>query len=479
MKVFRKISTIIAIIAIAMQLPAQTNRQKLDSLLNRTLDSMRQSIKAKSLSAAIHFGNADAWKSASGISSETPLVKVTPQHTYLIGSVTKTIIASTIFQLIDENKMKLDDPLSLWIDSLPYIKPTITIRQLLQHQSGIYDVLQNTQSQPLLLADKNKVWDYTDFIKRLIKPAIFEPGTAWSYSNTNYFLLGMIIAKIEKKPYYEVIRTRFLDPLQLSSFNIPAYEPAATPIAHVWIDLNGDGVTEDAYSFYNTWKSLNAVAGSAGGYYATAADLSKWTYNFQRGNLNNAALINEARKTVAAPGAGGITYGLGIMNKAFQGLSAYGHGGDLSYSATSWYFPDKDISISVLNNDSKVISWSLAPVISALLKTYLDNEKLLTTKSNESITEPAVQVSVFPNPTADKLTVRLNKILNTNKIQISIASINGATTYVSQEHTFADNNMEIVLDNAIQQLPTGMYALQVRCDDNSIVTKKIVKVSNN
>ena len=90
-----------------------------------------------------------------------------------------------------------------------------------------------------------------------------------------------------------------------------------------------------------------------------------------RDELVTTATMDEARVTVPAPGLP-VTYGLGLMKRTFLGYQAIGHGGDLSYSATSWYFPELDISISVLNNDSEITSWELSPVIAELLETYVN-----------------------------------------------------------------------------------------------------------
>ena len=119
------------------------------------------------------------------------------------------------------------------------------------------------------------------------------------------------------------------------------------------------------------YLSLNSVAGAAGGYFSTATDLSKWMKAYMSGTLHSSGIIAQAQTTVPASGMPGGTYGLGLMKKSFAGYLGYGHGGDLAYSASSWYFPSKDVSISVLGNDADFNSWTLAPVVEELLKNYL------------------------------------------------------------------------------------------------------------
>jgi CubicO group peptidase (beta-lactamase class C family) len=124
-------------------------------------------------------------------------------------------------------------------------------------------------------------------------------------------------------------------------------------VAHVWLDITGDGIADDAHDFYINYLSLNSVAGSAGGYFSTASDITKWMRTYMRGDFLSSSTLDEAKKTVPASGSQGGAYGLGLMKNSFNGFLAYGHGGDLGYAASSWYFPEKDISISVLTNDSK------------------------------------------------------------------------------------------------------------------------------
>ena len=103
-----------------------------------------------------------------------------------------------------------------------------------------------------------------------------------------------------------------------------------------------------------------------------------------RGDVVSQAMMNEAKTVVNASGSQGGKYGLGLMRNTFQGLVAYGHGGDLSYSANSWYLPDLDLSITVLNNDAEVISWDLEPVTIALLQTYEDWKLTLEVENIEN-----------------------------------------------------------------------------------------------
>jgi D-alanyl-D-alanine carboxypeptidase len=450
---------------------AQMIPQKLDSLLSRTLDSMHKVLKSKSLSAAIQLPNGAVWVRARGTSSEVPFVPVQPDDTYLIGSVVKTITSACIVKMAEENKLSLDDPLHKWLDTFPFINPKITVRQLLQHNSGIYDVLKNTQATPILLADRDSIWAYDDLIRKLIKPAPYQPGAIWDYSNTNYFLLGMIIEKIAQKPYYEELRTRFFNPLGLNSFKIPAYEGLPSKVAHVWLDLNGDNITDDGHTFYSTWNSLNATAGSAGGYYATAADAAKWIRAYMRGDLISENAMKEVKKTIIAPGQG-LNYGLGIMERNFINMKGYGHGGDLSYSASCWYYPTKDISITVLCNDAKYNSWTLLPTVTQLLRTYTQNEKLVNGDDIEAIAD--FNCSIFPNPIQNNSTIQLELGQAVSSLRIEYSTILGERIKHFELNQLSSGTHYIPIES-VESLSSGLHFISFYIDNKRVKTVKVLK----
>ena len=370
----------------------------LDSELQHTLDSMKTVLGAKSLSAAIQISDGSTWAHAVGVSSISE--DVTTNDAYLIGSVAKTITSACILQLADEGTLNLDDSLHEWLPTMPYIDTNITIRQLLNHTSGLYDVLSHPHHQDSLLADMSRIWTPEELIDRFISPPLFQPGASWSYCNTNYFLLGMIIREASGNPFYTELRNRFFAPLGLNTFFIPAFETVTAPIAHAWLDITGDGVLDDAHNFYMSYLSLNSTAGAAGGYFSTPTDCTKWMRKYMRGDLLSSSMMGEAKTTI--PVGGNIQqYGLGLMHKTsgFLGYEAYGHGGDLVYHASSWYFPELDQSITVFTNDNNKNSWTLLPVVRELLRTYTENQTASLEESKMS------NISVGPIPFSDQITV--------------------------------------------------------------------------
>lgn len=458
-------------IVLTSSVKSQTLTPQLDTLLRNTLDSMHQVLNNKSLSAAIQLNDSTSWAYAIGISEQSPLVNVTPDHVYEIGSVTKTMTAAAILKLVDQGILHLDDSLHHWLPAMNYIDSNITIRQLLRHQSGLYDVLANPANQPTLLNDITKIWTPQQLIDTFLLAPLAAPGGTWNYCNTNYFLLAMIIKAATGQEYHQVIRTNFFTPLQLNSIAVPAFEPLTSPVAHVWIDLNGDNILDDAHSLYFNWLSLNSTAGAAGGYYSTAKDVSKWMRTYMRGDLHSATMMQEAQTTIAAPGLPGGTYGLGLMKKTFSGLQGFGHGGDLSYSSSSWYFPARDISITILNNDSKKISWDLVSTVNALLKTYMT--WALSTELNP-IDLHQTDCMIYPNPANDQLFLKYHSN-ESESTQLMIANAFGQVVHREQLNVLKGEHEHPV---AISTLPDGMYVLQFSNTQSSVQKKFVINHHN-
>lgn len=443
----------------------------LDSLLRKSLDSMRVVLNTKSLSAAIQFNDSVSWSYATGISSQSPLVNVTPNHAYLIGSVTKTMTAACVLQLVDEGILQLEDSVGKWLPPMQHINPNVTLRQLLRHQSGLYDALSHPNAQPTLIATMDSVWEPAVFLANFMQPPVFQPGTSWQYSNTNYFLLGMIIEAATGNPYYTELRNRFFTPLDMTSTLIPAYEPLAMPVAHVWLDINGDGLTDDAHNFYINYLALNSVAGAAGGYYSTPTETSKWMRTYMRGDLHSSDIMAEAKTTVSSPGLPGTTYGLGLMKKSFIGYQGWGHGGDLAYSASSWYFPAKDISITVFCNDADVISWELAPVISALLK-GTNQAGSISSVASGSDSEPFVRA--FPNPFSESLIVEMQCPQKMNQLKmVMYNSIGQVVAEVNKENVDVEH-FTYEWEN-LSHLPSGMYFMRIFMDEKEVKSVRLLK----
>ncbi len=473
MKSTRPIILFLFLISFLGKNTAQTVDLKLAAALQHTLDSMRAVLNVKSLSAAVQLPDGATWAGAKGISSTSPLDSASVDHVYGIGSVTKTITAGCILQLADEGLLTLNDPLHLWLDTFQYINANITIRQLLRHQSGIYDVITDPDYQPAMWANFDSIYNMSDIIHEFIHPPLFQPGAGWSYSNTNYLLLGLIIEKATGNTYYHEFRERFFTPLGMDKTAIIPFEQLAPNVAHLWLDLDGDGVTDDAHDLFIGWNSFNSSAGPAGSYYCTAAEMAVWMRAYMGGSLLSQAMMDEMMTTVNTVFPGGTKYGLGVMERNFLGIKGFGHGGDAGYSASVFYFPEKDISIAVLNNDSKNSSWTLAPVISELLRTYIECESQVN--AAHEIGNIEVELSVYPNPFSQEINVSFKTPPQQNgEVQFVLTDVSGKIWATTERAHLPPNGQPLQLGQ-LGNLPPGSYFLQSILNKKQLGTVQIRK----
>lgn len=455
-----------------LEIGAQSVPTELDILFKNTLIAQRNALGVKSLSAAVQLSNDSVWAGAYGISSTFPLDSVTPNHAYCIGSVTKTITSGCILQLADEGILSLDDSLHEWLPPFPYVDPNITIRQLLRHQSGLYDVITNPAYDAATKANLDSVWSLANLVNDYINPPLFAPGTGWSYSNTNYALLGLIIEAATGDTYRAEFNGRLFDPLGLNSIVLPPFDALPDDVAHFWTYNPANGSSSDAHGFFSNWHSFSSSAGPIGGYYATARDVAVWNRAFLRGDLHSQAILSEAKATVATPNPANGRYGLGLMQRKFLGLEAFGHGGDIGYSAITYYFPEKDISITVLNNDQKKNSWALAPVVQALLKNYLDFQASVATGQPLGI--EALNASVYPNPFINEVSISVNLPSDVHDCQVVLTDMLGREMVRKsfQQRSSGTQNLTI---NGLDALPSGVYFAQLVLDGLASQAIKIAK----
>lgn len=255
---------------------------------------------------------------------------------FRIGSATKTFIATVILQLVGEHRMSLDDTVAHWLPGVVSGNGNdggrITVRELLQHTSGIYNY---TDDFPALTStaafEAHRFDNYTaaQLVAIAMRHApLFAPGTSWSYSNTNYVLAGMIINRVTGQSWAQQVNERIIAPLGLRHTITPGADPFVPgPHAEGYSDF-GAGPTVDV----TVWNTTAADA--AGSMISTTDDLSRFYRALLGGRLLRPAQLAEMETTVPAPDLDPVTsgarYGLGLgWLPASCGGGYYSHGGDV------------------------------------------------------------------------------------------------------------------------------------------------------
>jgi D-alanyl-D-alanine carboxypeptidase len=320
--------------------------------LQNVLDNGIKKINGKGISITLIVPGYKTWVGVSGVSHGTTPIK--PDTLFDIGSITKNLVAALTLKLAEEGRLTLDDPLHKWLPDYPNIDNTITIRQLLNHTSGIYNIKGPSFIRPILKNPK-KSWTPKEVITTFVDKPYFPKGTGWHYSNTGYILLGMIIEKATGSKIATELRNRFWKPLGLDSMFFAIQEALPVNIAHGWIDLNGDKVLDDFSVYPKT--ALNSALKGADGVFSTSKDLAKWTHAlFNEGRIvSNGSLDQMLTFYSPIPGRP-ITAGCGLGVERytphfFYDLELWGHGGTaIGYSCFIWYLPEYGVSIGLLSN---------------------------------------------------------------------------------------------------------------------------------
>jgi D-alanyl-D-alanine carboxypeptidase len=295
------------------------------------------------------------WTGASGMADIYNQVTLKPCNITRTGSTVKTFTAVTILLLAEDGLLALDDKITGYlsgkvIEELDNAE-NCSIRQLLNHSSGIYNYIQNLQFQTASINDLTKVWQPEDLLSYAYgKPAYFKPGEDVRYSNTNYVLLGMIIEKITGKAFYQVFKERIFDPLHLTATSFAAEDPVPDNIIRGYIDLYSNlQLLESTY--YSGWDYFSAD----GGLISNPHDLNTFCSALFGGHLLSAEslqlMLTWEEPETQDPDFYPIAYGLGIFRIDTPYGTAYFHSGDaIGYFATMMYFPQYETSVAWATN---------------------------------------------------------------------------------------------------------------------------------
>ncbi len=302
------------------------------------------------INMSIYKPQTGIWLGASGKSDLYNHIDLQVCNQSRVGSTVKMFTATIILKLAEEGKLNLDDPVSNYLTA-DYINKIenaeiATIRQLLQHSSGIYNYIQNLEFQTASLNNLIKEWKADDLMKYAYhKKAYFKPGEDVIYSNTNYILLGLLIEQIEGKPLYQVFDEKIIHPLQLNNTQFAGKNPVPNGIVKGYVDFYSNfNVIESTY--YSGWDYYTAD----GGLISNPYDMNVFFRALMNGQVINSNSLNQmlswktpkTKDDTYFP----IEYGLGIFKIETSKGVAYIHSGDaIGYYASMIYFPSDQTTI--------------------------------------------------------------------------------------------------------------------------------------
>jgi CubicO group peptidase (beta-lactamase class C family) len=285
-------------------------------------------------------------------------VSMKPEMVFRIGSITKQFTAVAILQLVEKGKISLSDSIQKYLDNFHFKGATITIHHLLTHTSGIKGYEEIDARLPNAIRIDFATATVIDSLDKL--PLDFAPGSRYSYSNSNYFMLGAIIEKVSGKTYPQYLKENIFDPIGLSS---TFYESATTIIPN---RVSGYAWQNDQY--VNADYISMSLVFSAGALRSKAQDLYQWHKALYEGKLIKLQTLQAA--TTPLPLTNGQTseYGYGWFIRNENGLLSIGHAGAIDgFRAIENYFPEQDIYITLLCNSDRDAYLSLFQKVSDIM----------------------------------------------------------------------------------------------------------------
>ena len=315
----------------------------LQAELQATLDTQMAKYEVPGAIVGMWFPTKGNWVVSSGVGDKsTGAAPQTTDHVR-IGSITKSFTATVVLQLVDEKKLALTDRLSKYEPWVPGAKG-ITIRQLLNMTSGLFNFTDVPEFWEKLLADPTAIWTPRQLVDLAVaNPAVFPPGQKCMYCNTNYVLLGMIIEKVTGKTASGEVTRRIIKRLDLKHTSFPMTPALPAPYMHGYVPAAGE--PNDSANLTNLSIYSPTPFWTAGGMVSTVDDLRIWMKAIVTGKLLSKRL-HAAQLSFSAPNT--ASYGLGVMSS--EGF-CFGHSGEVpGYNSSMYYFPDaKAISITLIN----------------------------------------------------------------------------------------------------------------------------------
>lgn len=447
-----KILKLLFILAFFSSLKAQTFDPILGTKLQNTIDSLSTTYNIKGISASVIYPGQGMWQGISGYSYSG--VPINSSMVFGLGSNTKLFTAVLMLQLIQSNVVRIDDSLYQWLPNFNNVDSNITIRQLLNHTSGLADVNNVPGYADSILNDPNRIYSPAE-VMTWVGTQLFAPGTSWSYSNTNYLLAGMIIESATGYPYGKMLHDSILSPLNLDSTFLDVYDNIQGTVAHPW----QNGV--DKNSIPRT--SLNSASWTAGGMYSTSSEMAQWYQALMSGQV-----LNPTGFDLMTTFVGTGNYGCGLFEMDMNGSTVWEHGGTIwgGYNTQMIYDTSSKVIICVLVNANP------APAFNVGKQLHLTIQNNPISKMHD-ITQD-IEYSVFPNPASNNVCVKSVSGLS-ELLEVEITDAGGRI--IGNEKVSIDNGRGEIM--AMRTLENGMYIIRLFSENRkNIQMMKIVKSGN-
>ncbi len=316
-------------------------------------------------------GVAVAWVTPEGESlvavagEREPGVPVTADTGFEVGSISKVFTGALALKAQSAGLLSLDDSLARWLPDVT-ASDRITLRQLLQHTSGLEDPLLERPFIMRYFMSPKTAPDAAGLVAAA-EALDFEPGTSWKYSNTGFVAMALLLEQLYDQSFGDLIQTQLAQPSEAPHvYSIDWPESPDRPLAHGFIDLAGNGTFTD-FSAMTDSRTFRAATIGAGSMLATAPALARALHAIVGGEVMTPEELAEMKTWVDRPD--GHRYGIGLLRiESSDGRVFLGHrGNSSSFSAEAWHMPTEGATIAALTNRGGLLVSSITEAVVAAL----------------------------------------------------------------------------------------------------------------
>jgi CubicO group peptidase (beta-lactamase class C family) len=357
----RVVLSIVALVASCTRFPAghagvtlAGDERTLSRQVDSVADAAQRTLTFPGLTVAIMRGNTMVLAKGYGFADRAAHIPATPQTVFPIGSITKHITAAAVMRLVEQGRLRLDAPLSTYLPTLDASSArAVTIRQLLNQTSGIPEFTDFPDVGAGFENGDPHMYTLAAMTRRIGRSALlFDAGTWWAYSNSNYTLLSSVIESVSGQSYEDYLRRELFTPIGLSAIRpcFPDLPPPAAPRA-LGYDRAGDSVVVTPFPL-----NLATSASGAGELCSDVVSLATWMRKLVTGAVVGATSYREMITPMPVTAGYTPTYGFGLATTDIADQRAISHSG-VAPGATSMvaYFPTQDVTIAVLSNGPRAI----------------------------------------------------------------------------------------------------------------------------
>jgi CubicO group peptidase (beta-lactamase class C family) len=358
-KLFSTLAGSLLLLVLPLAAPAQVSATRIDAIFA----SLKSNNAPGAAVFVVHNGQVE-FRQGYGVTDLRTLHKIDPKTNFRLASFTKQFTAACIILLVHDGKLHYGDHLTDIFPEFPAYGKSITVRNLLNHTSGLPDYEDVLMKQYPNTPDEKIPQILDAGVLKLLEQQSsgkFAPGSKWEYSNSGYAALAMIIEKVSGKSYGQFLQERIFVPLKMN--NTLAYEKGKNEVPH-----RAYGHTQTDGTWHETDQSPTSAVLGDGGIYSSIDDLAKWDRALADHTLLTEAEMQPALTAVQptdgpakSPDGSSVSYGFGWFVDPYKGHKRMSHDGNtIGFRTTIQRFPDDKLTIIILANRSDADPQALA-----------------------------------------------------------------------------------------------------------------------